>query len=261
MKQISSAENARFKSLLKLAHSSRARREQGCSLLDGIHLVAAYLDNAGLPEQIFVSRAGLANPEIGRLLGAAGAREPVVLADTLFRQLSTVETPTGVLAVIATPRPRALPLKVDACVMLEDVQDPGNLGSILRSAAAAGIHHVFMSRHCVHAWSPRVLRAGMGAHFITQIHEQCDLAALARGFKGRVYATSQRSEQSIFDADLAGNTALLFGNEGSGLSPELIAAAHATVAIPMSGKVESLNLAAAAAICLFERVRQRSRRQ
>jgi RNA methyltransferase, TrmH family len=260
VKQIASAENAQFKSLLKLAHSSRARREQGCSLLDGIHLVAAYQHHVGSPEQIVVSRSGLDNPEIQNLLKALAPREPMVLSDALFKQLSTVETPTGVLAAVATPRPRAAPANIDACVMLEDIQDPGNLGSILRSAAAAGVRHVFLSVHCVHAWSPRVLRAGMGAHFMTEIHEQCDLLALAHAFKGKVIATSHRAGASIFDTDLSGEIALVFGNEGAGLSRALTDAAHAVVAIPMRGKVESLNIAAAAAICLFERVRQRAGR-
>ncbi len=260
MKQISSAQNAHFKLLLKLAHSSRARREQGCSLLDGIHLVAAYLHHVGPPEQVVVSCSGLDNPEIQNLLTALAPREPLVLSDALFKHLSTVETPTGVIAVVATPRPRAAPAEIEACVMLEDIQDPGNLGSILRSAAAAGVRQIFLSRHCVHAWSPRVLRAGMGAHFMTQIHEQCDLLALAHAFKGKVIATSHRAGASVFDADLGGEIALVFGNEGGGLSSALAQAAHAVVAIPMQGKVESLNIAAAAAICLFERVRQQAGR-
>jgi len=256
MKVITSADNARFKSILKLARSSRERREQGRSLLDGIHLVAACLDHAGVPERIVVSKSGLDNREIQALLKAFALPEPLLLVDTLFKQLSTVETPTGVLAVVKTPRPRAAPTDIDACIMLEDMQDPGNLGSILRSAAAAGIKLVFLSKGSVHAWSPRVLRAGMGAHFNLQIHEQCDLLGLARAFKGKVIATSQRAQKSVFDADLTGEIALLIGNEGAGLSDALTNAAHDVVAIPMPGKTESLNAAAAAAVCLFERVRQ-----
>jgi TrmH family RNA methyltransferase len=170
--------------------------------------------------------------------------------------LSTVATPTGVLASVKTPRPPVIPAHIGACVMLEDIQDPGNLGSLLRSAAAAGIEHVFLSRLSVHAWSPRVLRAGMGAHFMLRIYEQCDLHALAREFTGRVVATSHRAGKAVFDVDLTGHVAIVFGNEGTGLSAELTAAAHAVVAIPMPGRAESLNIAAAVAVCLFERVRQ-----
>lgn len=257
MKRITSADNARFKALLKLAHSSRERRQQGLSLLDGIHLIAAYRDHIGSPAQLVVSSTGLEDAEIQALLHTLEQCELLVLGDALFKQLSTVETPTGVLAAIRTPRAPEIPRDIDTCVMLEDIQDPGNLGSILRTTAAAGVEHVFLSKSSVHAWSPRVLRAGMGAHFMLRLHEQCDLPAVMRAFSGKVIATSQRAKKSIFDVDLSGKVALLFGSEGAGLSAALANAAYETVAIPMPGKVESLNVAAAAAVCLFERARQR----
>ena len=256
MKRITSAVNARYKALQKLAHSSRERREAGLSLLDGIHLIRAYRDRVGVPEQVAVSASAWERREVQELLLAVQPLEPLLLTDALFGALSTVDTPTGVVAAVKTPRPPATSGEIESCVMLEDIQDPGNLGSILRSAAAAGIAHVFLSRRSVHGWSPRVLRAGMGAHFMLQIHEQCDLLALARGFKGRVIAASQRAMKPVFGADLTGNVALVFGNEGAGLSPALASSAHEVVAIPMPGRVESLNVAAAAAICLFERIRQ-----
>ncbi|MEO7727087.1 MAG: RNA methyltransferase, partial [Burkholderiales bacterium] len=256
MKRLASADNARFKSLLKLAQSSRERKKRGLSILDGVHLVAAYLEHAGSPSELIVSDGGAQNREVLALIEAVAPMEPLLLSEQLFGQLSTVATSTGILATIETPRPPALPAKIGACVMLEDIQDPGNLGSILRSAAAAGMQHVFLSQSSVHAWSPRVLRAGMGAHFMLKIYEQCDLTAVMGAFKGRVIATSQRAPGSVFAADLTGDIAFLFGNEGAGLAPELMAAAQETVAIPMPGKAESLNIAAAAAVCLFERVRQ-----
>lgn len=259
MKNINSADNARYKALLKLAHSSRERRKVGLSLLDGSHLVAAYLEHAGRPERVVVSKSGLANAEIQALLKALAPLEPLLVSDALFKQLSTVETPTGLLAAVNTPRPCAVPAEIQACLMLEDIQDPGNLGSMLRSAAASGIKHVFLSKDAVHAWSPRVLRAGMGAHFMLQIYEQADLLELARGFRGRVIATSHNAGQNVFDADLTGAVAIVLGNEGNGVSQALLALAHEQVSIPMPGRVESLNVAAAAAICLFERVRQQRR--
>jgi RNA methyltransferase, TrmH family len=256
MKRITSPDNTRFKGLLKLAHSSRERRLQGLSLLDGVHLVQAYHEHIGLPEQLVISETGAERREIQTLLDALSQCSPLVLNDTLFKQLSTVDTPTGVLGLIKTPRSPAMPAHIDSCVMLEDIQDPGNLGSILRSSAAAGIKHIFLSKHAVHAWSPRVLRAGMGAHFMLCLHEQCDLSEVIRHFQGKVIATRRNAGRSIFDTDLSGQVAFLFGSEGSGLSPALAAAAQDTIAIPMPGKVESLNVAAAAAICLFERIRQ-----
>ena len=261
MKRIVSAENPRFKALLKLAESSRERKKHGLSLLDGTHLVAAYREHVGLPVEVVVSESGATNPEVQAIVAAIEPLTPLLLPDQLFSRLSTVATPTGVLATVETPRPPAMPTKVGACIMLEDIQDPGNLGSLLRSAAAAGVEDVFLSRQSVHAWSPRVLRAGMGAHFMLRIYEQCDLGALIGDFKGRVIATNQRANQALFDVDVTGDVAFLLGNEGAGLSPALLAAAHEVVAIPMPGHAESLNIAAAAAVCLFERVRQRTARK
>jgi TrmH family RNA methyltransferase len=182
--------------------------------------------------------------------------ETLALGDALFAGLSTVATPTGIVAVVETPRSRPLARTLEACVLLEDLQDPGNLGSILRTCAAAGIADVLLSKSSVHAWSPRVLRAGMGAHFMLRIYEEADLVAAARDFSGRLLATAPRAQQAVFDTDLTGRVGFLFGNEGAGLSAALLAAAHSVVSIPMPGKGESLNVAAAAAVCLFERVRQ-----
>ena len=256
MASIRSTGNAQFKALNKLVQSSRERRQAGLSLLDGAHLVAAYGEHVGTPQQLVVSDSGLRNPEVTALLGRMAQMEPIVLADALFQKLSSVVTPTGVIAVIKTPRVELQPEALDACVMVEDLQDPGNLGSLLRSAAAAGMADVLLSKNSVHAWSPRVLRAAMGAHFLLRIYEGVDLAAASRRIKGRVIATHQQGQRSVFEADLRGSVAFLFGNEGAGVSRELIAEADDVVAIPMPGKAESLNVAAAAAICLFERVRQ-----
>ena len=256
MRQIISAENALFRSLAKLRQSSRERRKAGRSLLDGVHLVRAYLEHVGVPEEIVVSRSRLHDAEIQSLLATPGLREPITLSDALFHGLSSVSTPTGIIAVVRTPQAPAVPATPGPCVMLEDIQDPGNLGSILRSAAAAGMGEVYLSRGSVHAWSPRVLRAGMGAHFAVRICEGVELEGLVRSYPGRVLAAVRDGAVPFYCADLRGHAALLFGNEGAGITRALREAAHTTIAIPMPGKAESLNVAAAAAVCLFERVRQ-----
>lgn len=256
MKRIDSRENTRFKALRHLVESSRERKKTGLSLLDGPHLVGAYRDHVGLPEQLVVSAAGLENPEILGILERASATDTIVLGNGLFKEISPVISPAGIVAVVKTPSPGPVPAKLDTCIMLEDLQDPGNLGSILRSAAAAGIEHVLLSHRSVHAWSPRVLRGGMGAHFMLQIYEQVDLIATAGAFAGSVIATRTGATRSLFASDLTGTVAFLFGNEGAGLSEALRRRAHAEMAIPMPGNTESLNVAAAVAVCLFERVRQ-----
>lgn len=253
---VTSTANSRYKELRELVQSSQARRKSGLSMLDGAHLVAAYRQHQGLPELLVVSRSGLAQPEVRALVDGLRGVETVVLGDALFGRLSSVATPTGIMAVVRTPRPQPVSQDMDACVMLEDLQDPGNLGSILRTCAAAGVRHVLLSKGSAHAWSPRVLRAGMGAHFALAIYEQVDLQTAVRAFHGKRVATQQRTARSVFDSDLTGKLAFLFGNEGAGLSRGLLDGADFVVSIPMPGAAESLNVAAAAAVCLFERVRQ-----
>lgn len=254
---ITSASNPRYRALVKLRQSSRERRKAGLSLLDGTHLVAAYLQHVGKPQELIVSGESAETAEVAALIGAC-AIDPLVLSPMLFRNLSTVATPTGIMAVVETPRARALPDEPGACVVLEDIQDPGNLGSILRSTAAAGLEEVYLSKHAVQAWSPRVLRAGMGAHFALRIYEGVDLDALLQDYAGTVLAAARDGAMPVYAADLRGRIALVLGNEGAGLSADLKRLAHGTIAIPMPGALESLNVAAAAAVCLFERVRQQA---
>ena len=256
MKFVRSRSNPLFKSLLKLKDSTRERRREGSALLDGAHLVAAYLERVGKPQAIAVSVNAAETPEIRRLLEKSPSPEPIVLTEALFRDLSPVVTPSGVLAVIAIPPAPSVPHDVQCCLLVEDVQDPGNLGSILRSAAAAGVRHVLLSKGCADAWSPRVLRGAMGAHYLLVIAERANLPAFAREYRGQMVAAAADAKKSIFDIDLTLPTAFAVGNEGSGLSTELAAQADVLAAVPMSDGLESINVGAAAAVCLFERVRQ-----
>jgi len=253
--EVTSPDNPRYRQLLRLMQSGRERRKAGLTLLDGVHLVQAYGEQVGIADELIVSRSGASRPEVQALL-AAGGQRALMLSDALFRVLSTVETPTGVMALVRSPPPRPLDADIGPCVVLDSVQDPGNLGSILRSASAFGVRDVLLTEGCAQVWSPRVLRAGMGAHFALHLYERCDIGAFASRYPGRLLATVRDEATPVFETDLRGDVALLFGSEGRGLSPALAALAHARISIPMPGHAESLNVAAAAAICLFERVRQ-----
>lgn len=257
MKHISSRDNPFFKELVKLAGSARQRRKAGQTLLDGIHLVQACLASGSKPQHLLVIQAALQDREVVALLKKLSAVPVTQLDDTLFAELSELKTPSGILALIELPQPTASIAAARFALLLEDIQDPGNLGSMLRSAAAAGCDAVFLSKGCADAWSPKVLRAGMGGHFALSIHESMDLPAVAAAFQGELFAASLDAKTSLFDCDLRGKLAFALGNEGAGLSGGLLAAASRHVAIPMPGKVESLNVAAAAAVCLFEAARQR----
>ena len=258
LKLIRSRDNPRFKALRQLATSTRERRKAGLALLDGMHLIAAYRASGGVPQQLILSESGAANMEAARLAGGVAGESVLLLGDSLFNEIAQVATPTGIVALIRTPQAGPLPAKLGDCVMLENIQDAGNLGSILRSTAAAGISTVLLSRGCAFAWSPKVLRAGMGAHFSLDIHDNADLQEAASRLSGRLICANSHAELSLYQTDLRGPLAWAFGNEGSGLSTELSAAATAQARIPMPGGAESLNVAAAAAICLFEQVRQRN---
>jgi TrmH family RNA methyltransferase len=144
-----------------------------------------------------------------------------------------------------------------SAVLLDNLQDPGNVGSILRSAAAAGITQVFCSAGTAFCWSPKVLRAAMGAHFVVQIHENVDLAALIRAAAVPVLATSGYATQRVYDIDLRQPVAWLFGHEGQGVADDLLGLASNQVVIPHLGQIESLNVAACAAVCFFEQLRQK----
>jgi len=258
LKKIASRDNAAYKAMARLATNASERRREGLSVLDGTHLVAAFLDSGGTPEQVMVNAAGLADAEVAALVERCGAAPVTLLADTLFDSLSTVQSPTGILASVRTPPARAVAAEANLVLYLEDIQDPGNVGTLLRSAAAAGASDVVLSPRCAFAWSPKVLRAGMGAHFTLNIVEGIEAADFLRGYRGGSVALDGGASRSLYDLDLRLPTAFLVGNEGAGLSAAAREAARARARIPMPGRVESLNAATAGAVCLFEAVRQRA---
>ncbi|MHB0975210.1 MAG: TrmH family RNA methyltransferase [Thiobacillus sp.] len=252
---ISSRDNPLFKRLKKLAESARARREARMTLLDGEHLLAAYLDAGGQPHTLV--RA--ASYDAGRLTPFA-ARSPhaksIVLPDALFAELVPVATPTGVLAEAAwltPPAPDAAPL----VIVLEDIRDPGNLGAMLRTGAAAGATLAVLSRGCHDPWSPKALRGGQGAQFVLPMQQGTDLVTWLHGFAGRSIALALAEDRDFYALDLGGPLALIAGNEGAGLSEAVCGAATLRAHIPMAGRIESLNASAALAVAVFEAVRQR----
>ena len=220
-------------------------------------MLRAFLDTGGKPKHLLVNEQALQDAEIVTLLDLCTDVPQTQLDDALFAQLSELKTPNGLLALIGIPPAKVEIAHSQFLLQLEDIQDPGNLGSILRSAAAAGCDAVFLSQGCADAWSPKVLRSGMGGHFALSILESADLLKVAAEFSGKILAASLQAEKSLYDCNLRGKLAFAIGNEGAGLSPGLQQAAQELFIIPMPGKVESLNAAAAAAVCLFEAMRQR----
>lgn len=252
---IQSRDNTAFKALRALATDPREIRRQGRTLIDGPHLLETYRRRIGLPRDIVVSETGSTKREIMSLVTDCPGVEPLILADALFRELSGVATPVGVLALIDVPDAPSGEM-AGSCVLLDAIQDSGNVGAILRTAAAAGIVDVALGPGCAGAWTPRVLRAAQGAHFSLRIREAAPLDALIASFPGISLATMAGAGDSLFDLDLTGDIAWILGNEGAGVREELATRATRRVTIPLVA-AESLNVAAAAAVCLFEARRQR----
>ena len=257
MKAIASRDNAAYKAMARLATSSAERRRSGLSLIEGIHLLDAFLASGARPEEVLVTRAAAANPEVAGLLEQSKPARVSILSDALFGTLSSLQTPEGVIACVKTPGARKVPATAPLVLALEAIQDPGNVGTLLRSAAAAGAGHVLLSPECAFAWSPKVLRAAMGAHFALNIVEGSDLEAFVGSYRGTVVALTLDAEHALYDLDLRGPVAFVIGNEGAGLGEALKAAVARHVRIPMPGHAESLNAGVAGALCLFEAVRQR----
>lgn len=260
MKNVASRDNPAFKAMGRLVASAAERRKRGLTVLDGAHLVGSFLDAGHDIATLMVSRSALDRPEVGAIARRVPEGAILVVADRLFESLSTVDSATGVLAAVPAPRGCAIPPDADLVLVLEDVQDPGNVGSLLRSAAAAGARHVALAGASAFAWSLKAVRAGMGAHFHLNIIEHVDVVAFLDAFRGMSLALAGDAKASIYDLDLRGPVAIVVGNEGTGLSAAARGAARVCARIPMPGRAESLNASVAGSLALFEAVRQRGMR-
>ena len=255
--RISSRDNPFFKRAKKLAGSARARREARMTLLDGEHLLTAYLDAGGQPHTL-AHAASFDAGRLERLAGQCPHVKTVELPDALFAELAPVTTPTGLLAEAAWLTPPAIET-TPLVIVLADIQDPGNLGSMLRSGAAAGATLAVLSKGCHDPWSPKALRGGQGAQFVLPMRLGTDLVAWLRGFAGQSVALAPAEDSDFYALDLGGPLALVAGNEGAGLSAAVRGAAQLSAQIPMAGRIESLNASAALAVAVFEAARQRRR--
>lgn len=258
-KHITSRDNPIFKHFKKLADNARERRRESSTLLDGVHLIEAYLQVFGEPKTLIIPE-GKSSLEATQLLQQLQDVSTVMLPTLMFAELTPVASSTGILALVEIPQ-LPIPPQADFVLMLEDIQDPGNMGSMLRTAAAAGVQVVYLSKGCTDAWSPKALRGGQGAQFVLPIMEQADLQQQLSNFSGKRYAMTMHG-QSLYTQDLSTHSLFVIGNEGAGISQGIIQAVDTEITIPMANThslaVESLNAAAATAICLFECQRQRN---
>ena len=249
---VSSRDNPLLVRLRKLARDPAGYRKAGELWLEGEHLCSALHQRGQRPLLAVVADSAWLQPGLRAL--AQWAPRVVVVPDALFDGFSALESPARLGFLLALPPAPAIDPGA-ASVVLDRVQDAGNVGSILRSAAAFGIGQVLALQGTAALWSPKVLRAGMGAHFGLQLIEGLQLDELA-ALQLPLVGTSLASEALLPSAALPQPCAWVLGHEGQGVAPALLARCALTVRIPQPGGEESLNVAAAAAVCFYESLRR-----
>jgi len=258
MRLITSDANPVFRRWLKLATQPRALRELGRTLAEGTHLAQAVLD-AGISIQSLIARRGARSPEAEELIASVGrSRAPAFeLAPPLFDRLSPVQTSVGLILEIAIPSSELPATIAQDAIYLDGIQDPGNAGALLRVAAAAGLRCALAAPGTTALWAPRTLRAAQGAHFALKLVEGVTAAMAGSALCGSWIAATAHDASPLWTAALpAGPIGWVLGAEGQGVSEAMLAQCRQRVRIPLAGGVESLNVAAAAAVCLFERRRR-----
>ena len=243
---VSSRDNPLIKDLRRLSQDSTAYRKQGRVWLEGDHLCRAALARGLQPALAVFSESFW---PLVHTQWAQAAMKNIVITDALLSEISSLESPASMGFVLDLP---ALPaLQTDtASVILDRVQDAGNVGSILRSAAAFGFGQIIALKGCAALWSPKVLRAGMGAHFALRLVEGVESEALA-ALTVPIVVTSSHHGSFLHQQPIPMPCAWAMGHEGQGVSDDLMARASLKVCIEQPGGEESLNVAAAAAICLY----------
>jgi len=253
--RITSRSNPLLVRLRKLASDGATVRRSGTVLLEGEHLCEAWRARPGARVlHAVVSDDAWLEPRLRRL--AEAADETAIVPASTLASIATLESPPPIAFVV--PLPPAAEIDPDApTVVLDRIQDPGNVGSVLRSAASFGFTQAIALAGTAALWSPKVVRAGMGAHFALRLVDAAAAAALAT-LAVPLFGTSSHAARSLGDGALPWPCAWAFGHEGQGLADDVAARCESVFAIPQPGGGESLNVAAAAAVCMYDTVRRRA---
>ena len=254
---ISSPHNIHIQLVRSLLEQPKARKKHAAFVAEGARLIQDGLSSGCRPREVLYKITH--SPRVEELLAQLGPQIPAAaVAENLFDDLADTESSQGMLAVFDIP-PTQIPDPLTLLVILDQLRDPGNAGTILRTAEAAGAQAVCLTPGSVDAWSPKVVRAGMGAHFRLPIlsFPWEALAALTEHLT--VFLAEMDGRQTLWEANFNQPCALIIGGEAQGISPEGARLATQTVRIPMVGRNESLNAAVSTSILLYEALRQRSR--
>ena len=259
---ITSIKNPKIQLVRELLTSRKSREEHNACVIEGVRLAEEAI-KAGAVVQMGIYSENLSARGLDLVASLNASKVSLIkVPDDLMAKISATKTDQGLLLVVE-PILNALPAQLDFVLILDEVKDPGNMGTILRTAAAAGVQLVITTTGCVDVYSPKVLRAGMGAHFalpiLTQTWDEIDNFWHAQPGSPGLYLAESSQGKKIWDIDLTRSMGIIVGGEANGASEEAKKCATEFVTIPMPGKSESLNAAIAAGILLFEVVRQRTK--
>ena len=256
---ITSDKNQTVKLAKALLTQARQRKKWGQTILEGVHLIDAALRSDYPFVQILLAESAHTHAEVQQVLTRLPTYTPILtLSDALYASIRSLGTGIDIMAIVTIPAP-TLPLINDDCLILNDVQDSGNVGTLLRTAAAIGINNILCTTGTAQAWSPKTLRAGMGAQFALNIYEGLSSADILEQVKVPFFATSSHTDTVIYEHNLEAPLAWIMGHEGQGVCAELMQCAT-PIALPQPNGQESLNVAIAGALCLYETLRQRQYR-
>lgn len=280
MEIITSLSNNRIKKVMQIASKSSVRKEEGLFVAEGTKLVreapADWIEEVYVSETFFGrssgnGREGCGDSQPEGFLKSLPDEKIIKVSEHVFEKVSTQKTPQGMLAVLKIPHYTEDDVKNGLnnesrnhnplILVLEDIQDPGNVGTIFRTAEAAGVSGIVLSEKCADPYSPKTVRATMGAIFRLPFIVADDLVKYVGSLKNEgitSYAARLNGAETYYDCDFTKACVILVGNEGNGLSEELSDAASSGVYIPMSGQTESLNAAISASVLMYEARRQRS---
>ncbi len=257
---ITSLDNPKVKWMRQLL-DARGRRAEGCYLLEGMILLKDALDAGVAPRLVLFTAARPSERWGGHLLTQLNAVPHEEVSPAVMRSLTDTVTPQGIVAAVPIPQPPQELPPAGLAIVLDSLRDPGNVGTILRSAQAAGCVAVLATPDTVDFYSPKVVRAAMGAHVRLPLLPDLPWHALERLLGGRnIYVADAHAPTPYFAVDWTPPSALVIGSETEGPRPEAQRCATGRVSIPMPGRMDSLNAAVAASIIVFEAVRQRAQR-
>lgn len=260
MQVITSKDNEVIKDIRKLK-DKKYRNLAGKYIVEGIKIIEEAIEEKANIDMIVVCEDCVKNGEIeAKLLYEIAKYHCIYVSEKIYNLITDTQTPQGILAVIKKEeQDRNIKFDEDLIVVLDGIQDPGNLGTILRTVDSVGLTQVIVSKNTTDAYSPKVVRSTMGAIFRVNVIEAEDLLQTIKEIKKRKYkvlATSLETDNNFYDVKLNKN-AIVIGNEANGVSKEILELADNKVKIPMLGKTESLNASVATGIILYEYVRQK----